>query len=388
MKKVIAYLNRIGNRHAVAKVIRQSLPVKVARLLGGRAARNELVRPPSNLASTANVRWTSQVAAHPPRPTNYVFLALLVFFTSCQDLTGPKTVYLAHTLPTSHPVHQGMEVFASSLQELSQGEMGVKIFPDGQLGTEREVLELLQIGSIAMTKVSAATMANFAPEYKVLGVPYIFRSKEHMFGVLEGPTGKKILNSGSEYLLKGLCFYDAGSRSFYTVERPIKTPDDLKGMKIRVMNHQMSVDMVNAMGGAATPMAYGELYSALEQGVVDGAENNPPSFVTSRHYEIAKYYTLDEHSSVPDVLVVGTGYWASLTPQQQAWMQEAADQSAAAQKVFWSENVQECMETLESAGVEIFRPNKNMFAESSAKVIEEFSKDPVMKQLVDEISGQ
>lgn len=318
----------------------------------------------------------------------FVGLFLLLLLWGCRDLTGPKTVYLAHTLPTAHPVHQGMEVFATSLRELSQGDMDVKIFPDGQLGSEREVLELLQIGSIAMTKVSAATMANFAPEYEVLGVPYLFRSKDHMFGVLEGATGKKILDAGSEYLLKGLCFYDAGSRSFYTVERPIKAPDDLKGMKIRVMNHQMSVDMVNAMGGAATPMAYGELYSALEQGVVDGAENNPPSFVTSRHYEIAKYYTLDEHSSVPDVLVIGTQYWSTLSPEQQGWVEEAARRSATAQKVFWRENVAECMETLEAAGVEVFRPEKSLFAESSRTVLEDFSQDPKMKQLVDEIRGQ
>jgi len=148
-----------------------------------------------------------------------IVLASLLPLSGCQDLGGKKTVYLAHTLPTVHPVHQGMEVFAESLRNRSKGAMDVKIFPDGQLGTEREVLELLQIGSIAMTKVSAATMANFAPEYKVLGVPYLFRGKEHMFRVLEGPTGKEILEAGSEYLLKGLCFYDAGSRSFYTVKK-------------------------------------------------------------------------------------------------------------------------------------------------------------------------
>lgn len=315
-------------------------------------------------------------------------ICLLLVCSGCQKLTGPKTVYLAHTLPTSHPVHQGMEVFKSSLAELSNGEMGVKIFPDGQLGSEREVVELLQIGSIAMTKVSAATMANFAPEYKVLGVPYLFRDKEHMFTSLEGPTGRKILDAGSDYRLKGLCFYDAGSRSFYTVKRPIKDPADLDGMKIRVMNHQMSVDMVNAMGGAATPMAYGELYSALEQGVVDGAENNPPSFVTSRHYEIAKYYTLDEHSSIPDVLLIGTEYWNALTPQQQEWVQEAASRSAVAQKEFWRKNVEECMQILEEAGVEIFRPQKSDFAKSTQAVLDEFSQDPVMKQLVDEILAQ
>ncbi|MEM6771446.1 MAG: TRAP transporter substrate-binding protein DctP, partial [Bacteroidota bacterium] len=237
-------------------------------------------------------------------------------------------------------------------------------------------------------KVSAATMANFAPEYKVLGVPYLFRDKAHMFSVLNGPTGKRILDAGQPYLLQGLCYYDAGSRSFYTVERPIKSPEDLNGMKIRVMNHQMSVDMVNAMGGAATPMAYGELYSALEQGVVDGAENNPPSFVTSRHYEIAKYYTLDEHSSVPDVLVIGTRYWTALTEEQRKWMQAAADQSATAQIAFWRENVEECMTILEEAGVEVFRPEKSLFATSTQSVVDAFSQDPVMKALVEAIKKQ
>jgi tripartite ATP-independent transporter DctP family solute receptor len=317
-------------------------------------------------------------------------LALICLFplSSCQDLGGKKVVYLAHSLPTIHPVHKGMEVFAESLRTRSKGEMDVKIFPDGQLGSEREVLELLQIGSIAMTKVSAATMANFAPEYKVLGVPYLFRSKDHMFKVLEGSTGKDILEAGSDYLLKGLCFYDAGSRSFYTVEKPVKTPDDLAGMKIRVMNHQMSVDMVNEMGASATPMAYGELYSALEQGVVDGAENNPPSFVTSGHYEIAKYYTLDEHSSVPDVLVMGTEYWKTLNEQEQKWVMEAASESSQAQKVFWAENVAECMTKLAAAGVEIYKPEKSLFAESSKGVVAAFSQDPVMKTLVEAIQAQ
>lgn len=321
-----------------------------------------------------------------------VFIAvlgsLILSFSACEDLGGVRTVYLAHTLPTSHPVHQGMEVFAQRLREKSDGTMDVKIFPDGQLGSEREVLELLQIGSIAMTKVSAATMANFAPEYKVLGVPYLFRDKDHQVKVLTGETGRAILEAGSEYLLKGLTFYDAGSRSFYTVEKPVKTPEDLEGMKIRVMNHQMSVDMVNAMGGAATPMAYGELYSALEQGVVDGAENNPPSFVTSGHYEIAKYYTLDEHSSVPDVLVMGTEYWTKLSAQEQEWVMAAATESASAQRVFWRENVEECMEKLKSEGVEIFRPEKSLFAESSKSVLEEFKQDPVMRVLVEAIQGQ
>lgn len=307
---------------------------------------------------------------------------------ACEQAGEGSRVLLAHTLPVTHPVHKGMEVFASKAAEISGGQLEVKIFPDGQLGSEREVLELLQIGSISMTKVSAAAMANFAPEYKVLGIPYLFRDKEHLFRVLEGPTGRAMLEAGSDYLLKGICFYDAGSRSFYTTEKPVKQPSDLDGMKIRVMSDQMSVNMVNALGGSATPMSYGELYTALQQGVVDGAENNPPSFVTSRHYEICKYYSLDEHSSLPDVLVMGTKYWNTLNEQEQTWIQEAADASAIAQKQFWKENVEECMIILKDAGVEIIRPDKTLFAEKAKSVLEQFASDPEMKKVVEEIQNQ
>ncbi|MEM1359918.1 MAG: TRAP transporter substrate-binding protein [Bacteroidota bacterium] len=315
-------------------------------------------------------------------------LSLLFLAGACEQLAGPKVVYLAHTLPISHPVHRGMEVFAEQVRINSDGALDVKIFPDGQLGTEREVLELLQIGSIAMTKVSAAAMANFAPEYQVMGVPYLFRDEEHFFSVLEGATGEAILQAGSEYRLRGLCFYDAGSRSFYTKERPIHTPDDLKGMKIRVMNHQMSVDMVNEMGGSATPMAYSELYTALQQGVVDGAENNPPSFVTSGHYEVCKYYTLDEHSSIPDVLVISTKYWDILPPQEQQWIKAAAKTSAQAQKQFWKDDVAKCMVKLAAENVEIIRPEKSLFAAKTNAVLAAFKEDPAMAALVEAIQAQ
>ncbi len=318
----------------------------------------------------------------------YMFLLISFLSTSCQQISDQKIAYLAHTLPVTHPVHKGMEVFAQEVLKQSNGKLTIKIFPDGQLGSEREVLELLQIGSIAMTKVSAAVMSNFAPEYKVMGVPYLFRDKAHLFNVLEGKIGEDILEAGSEYLLRGLCFYDAGSRSFYTKEKLIKSPEDLDGLKIRVMNHQMSVDMVNQMGGSATPMAYGELYTALQQGVVDGAENNPPSFVTSGHYEVCKFYTLDEHSSIPDVLVVGTKYWQTLSAKEQAWMKTAAKVSVKAQKEFWSKNVEECMVKLKAANVEIYTPQKSLFADKTKSVLLEFTKDPKMKKLVEAIQNQ
>lgn len=183
---------------------------------------------------------------------------------SCSDITSHKTLFFAHSLPITHPVHKGILAMQEALNEKSGGKLQIKIFPDGQLGTEREVLELLQIGSVAMTKVSAASMSSFAPEYRVLGVPYLFRDSEHMFSVLEGKVGKELLEGGSEYLLRGLCFYDAGSRSFYTLDGFIKTPKDLNGKKIRVMNDQMAVNMVNRLGGSATPWPMGScirLYS-------------------------------------------------------------------------------------------------------------------------------
>lgn len=317
-------------------------------------------------------------------------LLALCFACASGCKTGPAntTLFLAHGLPTSHPVHKGMVDFQQRLEAKSQGALKVKIFADGQLGSEREVLELLQIGSIAMTKVSAAAMANFAPSYQVLGVPYLFRDKAHLFRALEGEVGKKLLQSGSEYWLRGLCFYDAGSRSFYTKDTPIRTPEDLKGLKIRVMNHQISVDMVNAMGGAATPMAYGELYTALQQSVVDGAENNPPSLHTSRHYEVCKYYTLDEHSSIPDVMVIGTKFWDKLSPEEQQWLQEAASESVSAQKDFWAASEAEALRIMKEAGVEIIQVEKPLFSEKCKPVLSAFTTIPGMEELVRAIQNQ
>lgn len=321
----------------------------------------------------------------------YKILLVAIFFasiTSCKKEDGTKVLYLGHTLPQTHPVHKGILEFQKALEKKSKGTLKVKIFPDGQLGSEREVLELLQIGSVAATKVSAATLSNFVPEYHILGIPYLFRDKDHQFDVLEGDIGKSILEKGSKFWLRGLCYYDAGSRSFYTSTKAIRTPDDLKGLKIRVMNNQMAINMVNSMGGSATPLAYGELYTAIQQGVVDGAENNPPSFVSSNHYEISKYYTLDQHSSVPDVLLIGTKTWGKLSEDEKVWVQEAADESAQAQKVFWNESVEESMKIAKEWGVEVIIPEKPLFAEKSKSVVEEFVKEfPEMAPIVNKIKN-
>ena len=199
-----------------------------------------------------------------------------------------------------------------------------------------------------------------------------------------GPIGKNLLTQSEDYWLRGLCFYDAGSRSFYTKER-VATPDDLKGMKIRVMNSNTAIKMVNNMGGAATPISFGELYTALQQGVVDGAENNPPSFFMSKHYEVCKFYTLDEHTSVPDVLVVGTTAWKGLSAQQKEWLQEAADESAVFQRKIWAEAEAEALAAVEKSGVEIIRPEKEPFAGKVQEMYDAFKDEPQVYKLINEI---
>jgi len=317
----------------------------------------------------------------------FIFFVCFCLLISCNQIQDKKTLYFAHSLPITHPVHMGILDMQQRLKEKSGGTLQIKIFPDGQLGSEREVLELLQIGSVAMTKVSAASMSNFAPEYQVTNIPYLFKDREHLFNVLEGDLGRQLLEGGSEYLLRGLCFYDAGSRSFYTKEKPVRTPDDLNGLKIRVMNDQMSVNMVNTLGGSATPMAYGELYTALQQNVVDGAENNIPSFVTSNHYEVCKNYTFDEHTMVPDVVVVGTKFWDQLGDEEKQWLQEAANESVATQKKYWKQTVAEYMELLKEANVNFIYPDKQPFVEKSNALLQQLQQDPEMGPLIKKIKA-
>ncbi|SHI44429.1 TRAP transporter substrate-binding protein [Pseudozobellia thermophila] len=306
---------------------------------------------------------------------------------SCSSTSDEKVLYFAHSLPTSHPVHKGILAMQEALKENSGGKLQIKIFPDGQLGSEREAIELLQIGSIAMTKVSASALSNFAPEYQIMVIPYLFRDSDHLFRNLEGEVGKQLLESGTEYLLRGICFYDAGARSFYTKDKPVNSPDDLDGLKLRVQNDQMSVDMANTLGASATPMAFGELYTALQQNVVDGAENNIPSFVSSNHFEVCKYYIFDEHTRVPDVVVIGTKFWDSLSDEEKGWLEEAAEESVVKQKQYWHETVEENMKMLKEEGVEFIYPDQEPFIEKSRPIMERLMQNPKLKPMIEKINS-
>jgi tripartite ATP-independent transporter DctP family solute receptor len=263
--------------------------------------------------------------------------------------------------------------------------MEIEIYPSGQLGSEQQCVELLQIGSLAITKVSAAVMESFTQNFQVLGLPYIFRSKQHSFNVLDGKVGKELLTSTEKFNIRGLCFYDAGSRSFYTINKPVHTPDDLNGLKIRVMKSQTAMNLVKAMGGSPTPISWGELYTALQSGVVDGAENNPPSFYTSHHYEVCKYYSINEHTMVPDVLIISTVIWNKLSEQEKGWLQKSADESVIVERKLWAESEIESIEKVKEAGVTVIYPDKEPFAEKVQPMLDSYRDKPDLYRLITEI---
>jgi tripartite ATP-independent transporter DctP family solute receptor len=312
---------------------------------------------------------------------------LLLATISCLGQSEKTELKLAHGLPTDHPVHEAMMFMAQRASELSEGKLTIDIYPAEQLGSEQQCVELLQIGSLAITKVSAAVMESFVEDYKVFGLPYIFRSKEHAFKVFDGEIGQDLLLSTADKRLRGLCYYDAGSRSFYTIAKPIEHPDDLAGMKIRVMNSVTAVGMVRALGGSATPISWGELYTALQSGVVDGAENNPPSLYTSRHYEVCKYYSLDEHTTIPDVLVISQVIWDKLSDQEKEWIQQAADESAVLQRKLWAESEEESMIEVQKAGVQINRPDKEPFIEKVQPFIETYRDNEIIYSYIKRIQA-
>lgn len=317
-----------------------------------------------------------------------IYLSILItasLFISCGKASGVKKLKIGHGLDQSHPVHNAMLYLAERAKEKSNGTLQISVYPSQQLGTERECLELLQIGSLAMTKVSCSVIEGFVPIFKVFSLPYIFRNDEHKFKVFEGEVGKNLLLSPEKYWLRGLCYYDAGSRSFYTKDKPIRDPEDLAGLKIRTQESATSVNMVNSLGGSATPISWGELYTALQQGVVDGAENNPPSFYLSRHYEVCKYYSLNEHTSVPDVLVISTVIWNDLSDQEKQWIQEAADESYIHQKILWQESTMKALKAVKEAGVEIIYPDKTPFMEKVQPMLEEYKVEKDVYELIQKI---
>ena len=291
--------------------------------------------------------------------------------------SGIITLKLGHALDTEHPVHKALLHMADDLKKISNGKVIIQIYPGEQLGTESELIEQLQMGTLDMAKVSTSPLESFIPVYTIFSIPYLFRDSDHFWKVLNGPIGKNLLDAGEDVSLKGLCYFDAGSRSFYTKDKPINSPDDLKGLKIRVMNSKTAIQMMKELGASATPISWGELYTSLQQGVVDGAENNPPSFYRSSHYEVCKYYSLDEHTMVPDIVMISTKTWNKLSPDVQKMIQEAADEAVEFQKKLWKEESDKDLKIMEEKGVKISYPDKAPFRDKVKQMQDSYNGTPI-----------
>jgi tripartite ATP-independent transporter DctP family solute receptor len=313
----------------------------------------------------------------------FTFGALGIF---AQSAGAVEEMRLGHGLPEDHAVHKAVVRFADLVKARSNGEILFTVFANGVLGGEREMLEQVQNGVLDITKASASPLETFSAEYKVFNLPFVFRDRDHFFRVLTSPVGESILASSKKSGFIGLAYYDSGARSFYA-KKPIGTPDDLKGLKIRVQQSPTTIRMIQALGATPTPMAWGEVYSALQTGVVDGAENNVTALTNGRHGEVCKFYSETEHQIVPDVLVMADARWDSLTKAQQEVVKQAALESFEYQKTLWAAFEKEEREKSLAMGVAFNTPEKTAFVAKVKPMMDEERKNPTVAKLLDDIAA-
>jgi tripartite ATP-independent transporter DctP family solute receptor len=301
-----------------------------------------------------------------------VSLATLAFATGGGEGEAeaePIVLRAADTHAIDYPTVLGILRMGELLDEWTDGRITIEMYPSKQLGEERETIEQVQLGALDIVRTSVGPVGEIVPELNVLSLPYVFRSEEHCYAVMDGPIGDELLAKVEEHGFIGLGWYGSGQRSFYNTQRPIRSIDDLEGLRFRVMQNEVFVNMVNALGASATPMAYGEVYTALSTGVIDGAENNYPSFYTSNHYEVAGYYTQDEHLRVPEIILFSKIVWDGLSADDQDLIMRAAAESVPYQRAEWTRMAAESQGILEAAGVEIITEiDKQPFIDAMAPV--------------------
>ncbi|ONI38249.1 DctP family TRAP transporter solute receptor [Candidatus Epulonipiscium fishelsonii] len=261
---------------------------------------------------------------------------------------------LGHNMAEDHAVHTGMLAFAEDVETRTNGSVKITIIPNGTLGSETDMISQIQNGALDFAKVPAAILSNFSDLYDAYSVPYVFNNQEHYYKVMDGPITQEIFEATAEDGFIGITWLDSGARSFYTADTAIRTPEDLKGLKIRTLDNQMSIDMMTALGGSATVMGYSEIYTGLQQGVVDGAENNITAL--RDHGEVAKIYSFDEHTRIPDVVVFSSKVWNEMSAEQQAALKEAGKQTSEDYKVAWKAFEDEVLEmAVNDFGVEFVK---------------------------------
>jgi tripartite ATP-independent transporter DctP family solute receptor len=306
-------------------------------------------------------------------------------------LTGPafaKEFRSADVHPDDYPTVMAVKKMSEIISQATGGKDTIKVFGNSALGSEKDTVEQVKLGALDMVRVNVAAFNNIVPETIVPALPFLFKSKEHMRKCLDGPVGEQILAALESQGFIGLAFYDSGSRSFYTTSKPIRTVADVKGMKLRVQQSDLWVTLIESMGGNPTPLPYAEVYTALKTGVVDGAENNWPSYESSRHYEVAKNYSLTEHSMSPELLVFSKVVWDTLTADEQAIIRQAAKDSVPYMRQLWDEREAKSRAAVEAGGAAIITDiERQGFVDAAQPVYAKFAADPKLQDLIKQIQA-
>lgn len=291
------------------------------------------------------------------------------------------------THPDGYPTVEAVKYFGQLIEERTEGRYKVEVYFGAQLGQEADTIEQVRSGVIDLNRVSMAPWNSLVPLTMIPSLPYLFRSPEHARNVMMGPIGDEIAAGFEDHGVHVLAYYDGGARSFYNSKKPINSMADLAGMKFRVIQSDVFVDMVAALGASATPMPYGEVYSGIETGVIDGAENNFPSYESAKHFEVAKYFSLDEHTIVPEVFVISKMAWDKLSDEDKAIFTQAGKESMTKQFELWDARVAESRKIVEDAGSEITTPEKQPFIDAMKPVYDKYVNTPELKDLVARIQA-
>lgn len=314
-------------------------------------------------------------------------LAAGIAFTGCNEKKSDKMVLrYAENQAQDYPTTQAAYKFAELVEQKTNGKIHIDVFYGGQLGDEKAVTEQMQFGAIDFSRVSLSPLSEFEKSLNVLQLPYLYKDADQMWRVLDGPIGDKFLNSIEKKDLVGLSWFDAGARNFYNSKKPVTKLEDLKGMKIRVQESQLMMGMVQALGANPTPMAYGEVYSGLQTGVIDGAENNWPSYDSVSHYEVAKYFVIDEHTRVPEMQIVSKITWDKFSDEEKAIIKEAAQESAKLERQLWQEKEKASEAKVRAAGcviTELEPGEKEKFQAAMAPLYTQFGAgyEDIIKQI-------
>ncbi len=295
------------------------------------------------------------------------------------------TLRSADTHPDGYPTVEAVKFMGNLVEQRSGGRLKVQVFHSRQLGEERETLEQTRFGVIDINRVNFGPLNNLVPETAIPGLPFVFRDEAHMRRVMDGPIGSEIVSGADRHGFVGLCFYDSGARSFYSRRGPIRTPDDMRGLKVRVQQSDLWVAIMRAVNANATPLPFGEVYSALQTGVVDAAENNWPSYHSTRHFEVAKYYSETEHSMSPEILVASKRSFDRLPRDLQAILRDAAKESVGEMRKLWDAQTAASRAAVVAGGAQINPVEKEAFARAMAPVYAQFARDDRLRGLVSRI---